>query len=128
MAKRHGLRLEKSRARDPEALTWGTYWLVNPHSNTVFAGDTSNGYGMALDEIETALLETFEERAASATRRAKGNATDAWLEAGRRRLPWPRVTDTTAGETAGTARAARQRTDEPEQGTKHHTGSVGPPP
>jgi hypothetical protein len=57
MAQRQGLRLEKSRRRDPRALNYGTYWLINPYTNTVVAGDTGNGYGLDLDQVEKALLE-----------------------------------------------------------------------
>ncbi len=50
-AERQGLRLEKSRARDPRALTYGTYWLVNNGTGAVEAGDTTHGYGLGLDVV-----------------------------------------------------------------------------
>lgn len=56
-AARQGLRLEKSRARDTRALTYGTYQLTDPNMNTLVAGNPSNGYGMTLDQIEAALNE-----------------------------------------------------------------------
>jgi hypothetical protein len=55
MAQRQGLRLEKSRRRDRRALGYGTYMLVDPHTNTIEAGDHQHGYGMTLVEIERAL-------------------------------------------------------------------------
>jgi hypothetical protein len=58
MAARQGLRLEKSRRRDPRAIGYGTYQLVWIDSNAIAAsGGNRDGYGMHLDEIETALTE-----------------------------------------------------------------------
>jgi hypothetical protein len=51
MADRQGLRLVKSRRRDPRALDFGTYMLVDVQNNTVAAGP-----GMNIDEIEEQLL------------------------------------------------------------------------
>jgi hypothetical protein len=53
-AERQGLRLAKCRRRDPRAIGFGTYMLVDQNNNIV-AGDTQNGYGMDLDAIEKAL-------------------------------------------------------------------------
>ena len=56
MAERQGLRLEKSRRRDPRAVDYGTYRLVDVANNIVVAGDTSgSGYGMTLDVVEREL-------------------------------------------------------------------------
>jgi hypothetical protein len=58
MAARQGLRLEKSRRRDPRALDYGTFQLVWIDTNAIAAsGGNREGYGMHLDEIETALTE-----------------------------------------------------------------------
>jgi len=58
MAARQGLRLEKSRRRDRRALDYGTYQLVWIDNNAIAAsGGGREGYGMHLDEIETALTE-----------------------------------------------------------------------
>jgi hypothetical protein len=54
-ATRQGLRLEKSRARDPRAIGYGTYQLTNPYSNTLVAYGLQSGYGLSLDQIEKAL-------------------------------------------------------------------------
>jgi hypothetical protein len=49
-AERQGLRLEKSRRRDPRALGYDTYRLVN-----VAADDDEGGLSMGLDEVEARL-------------------------------------------------------------------------
>jgi hypothetical protein len=61
---RQGLRLEKSRARDPRALTYGTYQLVQVtapgghwRSRNLTAGDTNTGYGLDLHEVAQFLFE-----------------------------------------------------------------------
>lgn len=56
-AERQGLRLEKSRRRDPRASEYGTYHLVNVQTNTLAARGMSGGYGLNLDEIERNLTE-----------------------------------------------------------------------
>jgi hypothetical protein len=56
-AERQGLRLEKSRLRDPRAINYGTFRLVNAQTNTLEVGASQSGYGLSLDEIETALGE-----------------------------------------------------------------------
>ena len=54
MADRQGLRLTRSRRRDPLALDYGAYWLVDIELNAVVAGDSN--VGMTLDEVEAELL------------------------------------------------------------------------
>ena len=39
MASRQGLQLMKSRRRDPRALDYGTYWLVDASGVEVASGD-----------------------------------------------------------------------------------------
>lgn len=56
-ADRQGLQLKKSRARDPRALTYGTYMLTDIATNAIVAGDTQNGYGLDLNDVEKALNE-----------------------------------------------------------------------
>lgn len=56
MAQRQGLALEKCRSRDPRAIGFGTYHLVNPYNNTLEVWGSQNGYGLDLDEIEAALM------------------------------------------------------------------------
>jgi hypothetical protein len=62
-ADRQGFRLEKSRARDPRALTYGTYQLVQVtapgghwRSRELVAGDHNTGYGLNLDDVARFLL------------------------------------------------------------------------
>lgn len=57
MAERQGLRVEKSRRRDPRATDFGTYHLVDVETNTIVAYGLQSGYGLSLDEIEAALNE-----------------------------------------------------------------------
>lgn len=49
-ADRRGYRLERCRRRDPHALGYGTYRLLN-----VSADAPSTGYGLTLDDVENAL-------------------------------------------------------------------------
>jgi hypothetical protein len=55
MAERQGLQLQKSRRRDPRAVDYGTYMLVNPRLNAVVAYGLQSGYGLSLDDVEKAL-------------------------------------------------------------------------
>jgi hypothetical protein len=50
MADRQGLRLVKSRRRDPRALDYGTYVLVDANHNIVVSGEH-----MDLDDVERVL-------------------------------------------------------------------------
>ncbi len=53
-AERQGLKLQKSRRRDPRALDYGTYWLVDIMTNSVTVGGSN---GASLEEVESALTE-----------------------------------------------------------------------
>jgi hypothetical protein len=51
-AARQGLRLEKSRQRDPNGLLYGTYQLVDSSSSfVVYADRALHGYGLDLSDI-----------------------------------------------------------------------------
>ena len=53
MAERQGLRLMKTRRRDPRAYDFGTYMLIDARTDgIVAAGAHETGYGLTLDEIE----------------------------------------------------------------------------
>jgi hypothetical protein len=56
MARRQGLVLNKSRARDPRHRDFGDYVLVDAHTNTFVAG-CWDGQGLTLEEVEDALNE-----------------------------------------------------------------------
>jgi hypothetical protein len=56
-ARAQGLRLVRSRSRTPEHHEYGTYMLVDPHTNVVVAWGHPSGFGMTLEEIEQALME-----------------------------------------------------------------------
>ncbi len=49
MAARQGLILRKSRRRDPHALDYGGYWLIDDEANTLIVGER---WGMSLDDVE----------------------------------------------------------------------------
>jgi hypothetical protein len=57
MAERQGLKLVKSRRRDPKAIEYGTYQLIDPYKNEVkySRGDSYNHFGLSLDTIEEIL-------------------------------------------------------------------------
>jgi len=50
MVQRRGYRLSRSRVRDPGAIGYGVYWIINPKYNLIEAGDPQNG--MTLSEVE----------------------------------------------------------------------------
>lgn len=58
MAERQGLRLEKSRRRDPRALDYGGYMIVRAATNTVEAGGHPQPYSLDLDAAERFLTGT----------------------------------------------------------------------
>jgi hypothetical protein len=55
MAKRQGLRLHKSRRRDPHASDYGVYALVDEETSFIVAGADSGRFGFSLDDVETHL-------------------------------------------------------------------------
>ena len=52
MAERQGLRLVKSRRRDPRAIDYGTFVIVDPNNNAIVAGER-----MTLDAAERFLTD-----------------------------------------------------------------------
>jgi len=52
MAGRQGMRLEKSRRRDPRAVDFGGYMLVDIRLNAVICGSGAFPYSADMDEIE----------------------------------------------------------------------------
>ena len=52
-ADRQGLRLERSRRRDPRATDYGRYWLLDLATDEIVAGaDDLDRPSMTLDEVE----------------------------------------------------------------------------
>jgi hypothetical protein len=49
-AGRHGLRMEKSRARNTRANSYGAFFLVDAATDMVLNG-RPHGYGLSLDEV-----------------------------------------------------------------------------
>ena len=52
MAARQGLTVQKSHLRDPRAIGYGTWQLVDGTGAVVAAGDPQRGYGLTLAEVE----------------------------------------------------------------------------
>lgn len=55
IANRRGLRVERSRRRDPLAQGWGLYRVVDAETDQVVAGDGPGGYALDLDGVQTIL-------------------------------------------------------------------------
>lgn len=55
-AARQGYKLSKSRARDPRAVDFGTYMLVDIEANAPSVYGLTSGYGLTVREIHIALL------------------------------------------------------------------------
>ena len=56
LAERRGLRIARSRARDPRALDYGRYMLRDVNTRVIVAGATSVGRALwTLDDIEAYL-------------------------------------------------------------------------
>lgn len=53
MAQRQGLRLIKSKRRDPRAVDFGQFWLVDIYTNGAVTGGQ---FGISLDEVEEFLI------------------------------------------------------------------------
>ena len=62
MAVRQMLRLEKSRRRDPRAVDYGGYMLIEAHRNVVVLGATSFAYSATLDDVEAYLTNPTHAR------------------------------------------------------------------
>lgn len=60
MAQRQGLRLVKSRRRDPRALDYGGCMLVDAATTYVVYGFGYNNFGASLDDAERFLLADRE--------------------------------------------------------------------
>jgi len=58
-AKRQGLELTRSRRRDPQALDFGRYKLVDDETHEVVFGDR---WGVALDDVEAFLSTERSQR------------------------------------------------------------------
>jgi hypothetical protein len=65
MARRQGLDLQKSRRRDPQALDYGGYQLVDRGSSSLVLGEIAGtAFGASLDDIEAFLLRPRVDRPA----------------------------------------------------------------
>ena len=61
MTERRGLKLVKSRRRDPLAVDYGRYVIVNPTSNRPVAGELDDASAMTLDDVEAWLASPGPE-------------------------------------------------------------------
>lgn len=52
ISERRGFRIEKSRRKDPQAVDFGGYMLIDVRSNAVVLGAGTFPYSATLDEIE----------------------------------------------------------------------------
>ena len=52
MAERQGLAVCKSKRRDPRAVDYGLYHILDTSNNSLIAGAWPNDYSMTLDEVE----------------------------------------------------------------------------
>jgi hypothetical protein len=50
-AARRGLRIEKSKLRDPGAIGYGTWRIVDARTEKLVAGDRRTGYGLTLQQV-----------------------------------------------------------------------------
>ena len=57
MAARQGFVLQKSRRRDPRALDFGEYQILDAGTGAIVLADHNRGYGCDLNEVESYLLE-----------------------------------------------------------------------
>lgn len=57
VAERRGFRLEKSRRRDPNAIDYGGYMLIDAFREAAVLGSAPYAYSSDLDEIEAYLDE-----------------------------------------------------------------------
>jgi hypothetical protein len=57
MLQRRGFVLQKSRARDPGAVTYGGYQIVDTNVGGVVGGEGSFGYAFDLDEVAAWIVE-----------------------------------------------------------------------
>ena len=54
---RRGLQLQKSRRRDPRAIDFGGYMIVDPATNTAVAGSAPIAFAMSLADVEAWLKD-----------------------------------------------------------------------
>jgi hypothetical protein len=57
MAARRGFRVQKSRRRDPGAIGYGRFQLIDAANNMIVLGSLRHEYDATLDEIESYLAE-----------------------------------------------------------------------
>jgi hypothetical protein len=115
VAERRGYRLLKSRRRDPEALDYGGYVLIDVQTNAVILGATPVGFSATLDNVEAYFREPRRKH------RDDHGAVDRASAAGRPNGPRQDVA-AAAGRTADRSpRGVKRSTGGSE--SRRHTGS-----
>jgi hypothetical protein len=66
IAERRGYAVQKSRRRDPDAIDYGGYMLIDARTNVVVLGGGGFSYSASLDDIEV-----FFSRPSQKTKRAR---------------------------------------------------------
>ena len=61
MAERQGYKLSRSARRDPRALDYGKYSLIDLRTRTRLFADELSNYGATLDQIEAFLTRDLDE-------------------------------------------------------------------
>ena len=51
-AQRQGYEIRRSRRRDPRAVDYGGYMIVDPRTNSIEAGGLGDGYQMSINDVE----------------------------------------------------------------------------
>jgi hypothetical protein len=59
VAERQGLKLVKSRRRDPRAIGYGGYMIVDARTNAAVWGEIDSARSLDLDAVESYLLKGF---------------------------------------------------------------------
>lgn len=57
IAERRGMKIEKSRRRDPKAIDFGGYMLIDVSTNAVITGGSPYPYSASIEDIEEHLKD-----------------------------------------------------------------------
>ncbi|MEO3976670.1 hypothetical protein [Streptomyces sp. CAU 1734] len=72
VARRRGMVLQRSRARDPQALGYGLYRIADAETGSVIAGSGVGGYTMTLDQVTAYLADDTAAGAGAGTESGAG--------------------------------------------------------
>lgn len=57
IAERRGMKIEKSRRRDPKAIDFGGYMLIDVSTNAVITGGSPYPYSASIEDVEEYLKD-----------------------------------------------------------------------